>query len=128
MSLLEAKEIVKLYPGTVALDHVTASFDSGKIHALIGKNGSGKSTLLKIFAGVVEKTEGEVYLDGKRLELHAPSEAFAQGIVTVHQEMSLVPCLTVAENILIGRLPKKSNGLVDWKQTYACLLYTSRCV
>ena len=119
MSLLEAKEIVKLYPGTVALDHVTASFDSGKIHALIGKNGSGKSTLLKIFAGVVEKTEGEVYLDGKRLELHAPSEAFAQGIVTVHQEMSLVPCLTVAENILIGRLPKKPNGLVDWKQTYA---------
>ncbi|MEW9700200.1 sugar ABC transporter ATP-binding protein [Paenibacillus sp. SI8] len=118
MSLLETSKITKVYPGTVALDQVSVSFESGKVHALLGKNGSGKSTLLKIFSGAVEPTQGEVILDGASLKFRDPRDAFAKGIVTVYQELSLVPGLTVAENIFLGRMPMKGM-VVDWKKTYA---------
>ena len=117
-NVLEARHIVKQYPGTVALDDVSVSFDSGRIHALIGKNGSGKSTLLKIFSGAEKKTSGTVSLGGKQLDIKTPSEAFQMGIATVYQEMSLIPELSVAENICIGNLPSKGI-IVDWKATRA---------
>lgn len=118
MSVLETRNITKNYPGTVALNEVSVSFDSGKVHALVGKNGSGKSTLVKIFSGAVEATHGEVILDGVKMKFNDPRDAFAKGIVTVYQELSLVPGLSVAENILIGRLPMKGK-LIDWKRTYS---------
>ncbi len=118
MSKLETKGITKIYPGTVALNEVTVSFDSGKVHALIGKNGSGKSTLIKIFSGAIEPTKGEVLLDGAPVRFNDPIDAFKAGIATVYQELSLVPGLSVAENILIGRLPMKGR-FVDWKKTYS---------
>lgn len=117
MSVLRTERIVKDYPGTRALDDVTVSFEGGKVHAFIGKNGSGKSTLVKVFAGAIQPTEGRFFLDNQELHFSSPTDAFDQGIATVYQELSLVPYLSVAENIYLGRLPKKGK-IVDWKKTY----------
>ena len=118
MNILRTESIVKDYPGTRALDDVTVSFDSGKVHAFIGKNGSGKSTLVKVFAGVIQATSGQFYLNDELMHFNAPTDAFTQGISTVYQELSLVPYLTVAENIYLGRLPKKGK-IIDWKKTFS---------
>ncbi len=114
MSVLEARNIIKIFPGTVALDNVSVSFESGKVHALVGKNGSGKSTLLKIMSGAQPATSGELFLDGKKMDFSSTVDAFKSGIATVYQELSLVLGLSVAENILIGRMPQKY-GLIDYK-------------
>jgi len=114
---IRTANITKDYPGTRALDAVTVSFDSGRVHALVGKNGSGKSTLVKIFAGATKPTQGEFYLNDEKLNFNSTSDAYEKGIVTVYQEMSLVPGLSVAENIFLGRLPKR-NGAIDWEKTY----------
>lgn len=117
MSILRTENITKDYPGTRALDDVTVSFDSGKVHAFIGKNGSGKSTLIKVFSGAIQPTSGSFYLNDEKLHFDNPTDAFPKGIATVYQELSLVPYLTVAENIYLGRLPKKGK-VVDWKKVY----------
>jgi ribose transport system ATP-binding protein len=114
---IRTENITKDYPGTRALDDITLSFESGQVHALVGKNGSGKSTLVKIFAGATKPTQGEFYLNDEKLNFNSTSEAYDKGIVTVYQEMSLVPGLSVAENIFLGRLPKR-NGAINWKKTY----------
>ena len=101
------EHITKDYPGTRALDDITVSFESGHVHALVGKNGSGKSTLVKIFAGAIKPTHGEFCLNDEKLHFNSTSEAYDKGIVTIYQEMSLVPGLSVAENIFLGRLPRK---------------------
>jgi ribose transport system ATP-binding protein len=101
----------------VALRDVSLRFDGGKIHALLGKNGAGKSTLVKLFAGAVQPTAGTILVNGRSVRFRSPREAFAEGIGVVHQELSLIPELTVAENILLGRLPRTRRGLIDWKQT-----------
>lgn len=118
MSVLRTEHITKIYPGTKALDDVTVSFDSGRVHAFIGKNGSGKSTLVKVFSGAIQPTDGKFYLDDVEMRFDAPTDAFSKGIATVYQELSLVPYLSVAENIFLGRLPKKGK-VIDWKKTYA---------
>ena len=117
MAVLRTKSLIKEYPGCVALNDVSVSFDSGKVHALLGKNGSGKSTLVKCFAGVVTPTSGDMFLDEKKLHFNSPSEAYAKGLAVVYQEMSLVPGLTVTENIFLGRMPKK-NGVIDWRTAH----------
>jgi ribose transport system ATP-binding protein len=119
MSVLQIRteQIVKDYPGTRALDEVSVCFDSGRVHALVGKNGSGKSTLVKIFSGAIKPTSGEFYLNDEKLRFNSTSDAYSKGIVSVYQEMSLVPGLSVAENIFLGRLPKK-NRIIDWRKTY----------
>ena len=108
MSVLQIQtvQITKDYPGTRALDDVNICFDSGRVHALVGKNGSGKSTLVKIFAGAIKPTSGEFYLNDEKLHFNSTADAYEKGIVSVYQEMSLVPGLSVAENIFLGRLPK----------------------
>jgi|YelNatPaOPRAMG01_1025707.scaffolds.fasta_scaffold13977_4 ribose transport system ATP-binding protein len=121
MSVLEAHNIVKVFPGTIALNGVNVSFKSGEVHALVGKNGSGKTTLVKIFSGAFRPTKGEILFDGKPLNFNSPKDAFDKGIATVYQELSLIPGLTVAENIFVGRLPMKKTILgeiVDWDKTY----------
>ena len=115
MSVLETKNISKQYPGTLALDHINVSFDSGRVHAFVGKNGSGKSTLLKVFSGAISPTSGEFFLDGKEMRFNSPKNAFEKGIATVYQDLSLVPGLNVAENILLGRMPMK-HGMINWKE------------
>ncbi len=119
---LEAVRIRKEYPGTVALENVSITFEGGNVHALIGKNGAGKSTLVKILAGAEQPTAGTIRIDGQEIRLASPAEAFKRGIATVYQELSLVPGLSAAENILLGRLPKKKNwgsAVIDWKEVYA---------
>jgi ribose transport system ATP-binding protein len=114
---IRTEHITKEYPGTRALDDISVTFGSGQVHALVGKNGSGKSTMVKIFAGAIKPTSGEFFLNDEKLHFNSTSEAYEKGIVTVYQEMSLVPGLSVAENIYLGRLPKK-NGAIDWRKTY----------
>ncbi len=108
---LEVRHITKIFPGTVALDDFSAVFKAGKVNAFLGKNGSGKSTLIKIISGAQPPTSGQLILDGEELSPKNPQEAFNQGIATVYQELSLIPGLTVAENIFFGRLPKKGKTI-----------------
>lgn len=114
--------VSKTYGATQALADFTHRFDTGRVHALMGKNGSGKSTLVKILAGVTRPSGGRIVIGGREREFHAPQDAFQAGIVTVHQELSLVPSLSIGENIFLGRLPKKSVlGIksVDWERLHA---------
>lgn len=117
MSDLRFEGLTKHYGAVKALDQFTHTFAPAQVHALIGKNGSGKSTFIKMFAGAIQPTSGTMYLKDKPLNFDGPGASNAAGIVTVHQEFSLVPSLSVAENIYLGRLPK--NGpFVSWKQLY----------
>lgn len=116
-AVLELRGLTKHYGAVTALKNFTHSFERGKVHALIGKNGSGKSTFIKIMSGATSPSAGEVILNHKACQFTRPSEALSAGIVTVYQELSLVPHLSVAENIFIGRLPKiKHTPLIDWKR------------
>jgi ribose transport system ATP-binding protein len=118
---LETSDLRKEYPGTVALDGVSIAFEGGKVHALLGKNGAGKSTLVKMLSGAVRPSGGSILLDGRPVDLGSPGDAFARGIATVHQELSLVGGLSAGENILLGRLPKKrllGSWIVDWPSAF----------
>ena len=117
LALLEAVGIRKEYPGSVALDDVSVSFEGGRVHALVGKNGAGKSTLVKILAGTESPTRGEVRVDGRVVKLSTASDAFREGIAMVYQELSLVPGMSVAENVLLGRMPRKGM-LIDWQAAH----------
>jgi ABC-type sugar transport system ATPase subunit len=110
---LETIRIRKEYPGVVALDDVSVRFEGGRVSALLGKNGAGKSTLVKILAGTTEPTRGQILVNGLPVKLKSASDAFRLGLATVYQELSLIPELTVAENILLGRMPRK-RGLAGW--------------
>jgi len=117
---LEVVGIRKEYPGATALDGVTLGFAPGEVHALIGKNGAGKSTLVKILSGAVQPTAGRILVRGERVRLASPRDAFAKGIATVYQELSLVPEMTVGENILLGRMPTTWGGVkLDRRRAYA---------
>jgi simple sugar transport system ATP-binding protein len=96
------ENILKEFPGVVANDHVNLSVEHGEIHGLLGENGAGKSTLMKILYGLYTQDEGEIYLDGTRLELESPQDAIDAGIGMVHQHFKLIPRLTVAENVVLG--------------------------
>ena len=112
---LRVEEIVKTYPGVRALKGVTFSVAKGTIHGLAGQNGAGKSTLIKILSGAQEPDRGQIYLGGRAVRFRAPPEAQSAGIQTIHQELSLVPQLSVAENIFLGRAPLKAiTRIVDW--------------
>ncbi len=117
-SLLTASGITKQFPGTLALDNVQLDLEAGEIHAIIGENGAGKSTLMKILAGVVTADSGQIHLNNSLINPETPGEALALGIATVHQELSLVPTLSVAENIFPGRLPTNMFGMVRFGELY----------
>lgn len=112
--LIEARGITKQFPGTLALDHVDFELDAGEILAVMGENGAGKSTLMKILTGVTMADAGEIRFEGQPFRPATPREALELGIAIVHQELSLVPTLTVAENIFPGRLPTNRLGLVRY--------------
>ena len=117
---LELEHIAKMFPGTTALDGVSVRWEGGKIHALIGRNGAGKSTLVNILTGALAPTRGTIRLNGLPIVFRSPADARKAGIAAVHQELSLIPELSVAENIFLGRLPRR-NGMipcrVDWHRT-----------
>ena len=111
--LLRLESITKSFPGTVALSGVDLDVRKGEIHAVVGENGAGKSTLLNVIAGVYQPDEGKLVFDGQETVLKNPHHAQSLGIGFVHQELSLCPHLTVAENIFIGRLPTTRYGMVN---------------
>jgi len=103
--LLEVDGVVKVFPGVVALDKVGFKLRAGTVHALMGENGAGKSTLMKIIAGIYVPDEGNLKVKGRPLVLHGPLDALNNGIAMIHQELNLMPFMTVAENIWIRREP-----------------------
>lgn len=117
MSLLDMKQIIKSFNGVEVLHGIDFSLRAGTVHALMGENGAGKSTLMKVLAGVHKCDDGEIWLKGKKTEIQSPRHAQELGIAMIHQELSPVPEMTVAENIFLGREPRK--GLfVDYKKMY----------
>ena len=117
--LLELRGVSKRFAGVSALDGVDFSLGRGEIHGLVGENGAGKSTLMKIIAGVHEHFDGEMRLDGKPIRLRSPRDARDAGIGMVHQELSIVPALSVAENVMLGRQPVNALGMVSWRRMRA---------
>lgn len=113
--ILSLEHISKEFPGVKALDDVKLKLRKGEVHALMGENGAGKSTMIKVMTGVYPKTSGTIVLNNQEIEPQTPQEAQETGISTVYQEINLCPNLTVAENIYIGRQPKKL-GKIDWKK------------
>ena len=113
-NLLEMRRIMKAFPGVVALKGVNFELRSGEVHALLGENGAGKSTLIKILGGIYQPDDGEILIEGKPVSIKSVLDARAQGISVIHQELVLVPEMTVAENIFLGREMSRG-GLVDGK-------------
>ena len=111
--LLEMKGIGKTFPGVKALQGVSLTVREGQVHALLGENGAGKSTLIKILSGAYTKDEGQIFFEGKPVDIRGPHDAQALGIQTIYQEFNLARDLTIAENIFLGHLPKKGVS-VDW--------------
>ena len=113
--MLQMRGICKQFPGVVALDDVALALQPGEVHVLLGENGAGKSTLVKILSGAVEKDAGEILLAGRRVEIAGPDHARRLGISSIYQELTLVPYLSVAENVFLGKAPRRW-GLVDWRR------------
>ena len=117
--ILEMKNITKTFSGVVALDKVNLQVKEGEIHALVGENGAGKSTLMNVLSGIYPygNYEGEIYYSGDECKFKGINESEEKGIVIIHQELALVPYLSIGENMFLGNEQGKL-GLVDWNKTY----------
>lgn len=114
-NILEMKGISKSFPGVHALKKVDFSVIQGEVHCLIGANGAGKSTLMKILSGAYAKDEGQILFAGQPVNINKPVDSKRLGISVIYQELSLVANLSAAENVFLGKYPKKAGGIVDWK-------------
>ena len=117
--ILEVENISKSFPGVKALDGVSFDLRKGEVHALVGENGAGKSTLMKILSGVYQADEGTIRYKGKVVSFHDVNESYAAGIGIIYQELNLIPHLSVAANIFIGREPLTQFGTLDEKKMNA---------
>ncbi len=115
--VLQLRNITKIFPGVRALDKVQFDLLPGEIHALMGENGAGKSTFIKVIMGVHQAEEGEMLLDGKKVQFRSTRDAQKAGIAAIYQHVTAYPHLTVAENIFVGHLKKRA-GVVQWRQMY----------
>jgi ribose transport system ATP-binding protein len=113
------KGIRKAFPGVVALDGVDLDVRRGEVHVLLGENGAGKSTLMKILSGALRRDAGEIEIDGRPARIDSPREAQRLGIRTIYQELTLVPGLSAAENIFLGREPRLGAGVIDTRRLHA---------
>ncbi|MHB1453443.1 MAG: sugar ABC transporter ATP-binding protein [Saccharofermentanales bacterium] len=104
--ILQMKNITKTFPGVLALEDVSIEFERGKVHAVMGENGAGKSTLMKILAGIYKADQGEILINDRIAIISNPKEAITNGISMIHQELSPIPYMTIAENIFVGREPQ----------------------
>ena len=116
---LRLEGIVKTFPGVRALDGVSFSVLPGEVHALMGENGAGKSTLMKVLGGIYQPDAGRIFIEERETVMRGPLEAKAEGVMFIHQELSLAEELSVAENVYLGELPRKRFGRVDWATLYA---------
>jgi inositol transport system ATP-binding protein len=114
--VLRMQKISKRFPGVHALDNVELNVKKGTVHALMGENGAGKSTLMKCLIGIYAPDEGTIEYNGEKITVLSTHDALSKGISMIHQELSPIPQMTVAENIFLGREPVKWNGLVDMKE------------
>jgi ABC-type uncharacterized transport system ATPase subunit len=110
---VELRGITKRFPGVVANEDVSLTFEPGEVHALLGENGAGKSTLMNVLYGLYHADEGEVLIDGEPVRFKGPTDAITAGIGMVHQHFKLVPVFTVAENVMLGNEATKGPGLLD---------------
>jgi len=117
MSFIELKDITKIYPGTVACDKVSVSFERGEVHTLLGENGAGKSTLMNVLYGLAKPDGGSITVDGKVVEIDSPKTAIACGIGMVHQHFMLIPTLSVVENVILSLDEKQA--FIDKKRVAA---------
>lgn len=115
--VVEVRNASKYYPGVAALQDVSFDVRAGEVHALVGENGAGKSTLVKALGGATRLNEGEIRVDSEHVRIVSPRDALAHGIAVVYQELAGMPHLTVAENILMGRLPT-TFGTIRWVEAY----------
>lgn len=117
-TLLEMREITKTFPGVRALDRVSFSVEQGEIHALVGENGAGKSTLMKVLSGVYPhgQYEGQILYDGAEMAFGGIADSERRGIIIIHQELALIPLLSIAENIFLGNECARG-GVISWRQT-----------
>jgi putative multiple sugar transport system ATP-binding protein len=120
-TILEMQNISKTYPGVRALDNVNLRVQSGEIHAICGENGAGKSTLMKVLSGVIPhgSYEGSIIYDGEPRSFARIADSEHVGIIIIHQELALVPLLSIAENIFLGNETANKIGVIDWGQAYA---------
>ncbi|MBP5605138.1 MAG: sugar ABC transporter ATP-binding protein [Ruminiclostridium sp.] len=118
--ILEMKNITKEFPGVKALDNVNLKVERGEIHALIGENGAGKSTLMNVLSGIypVGTYTGEIYYEGQLCQFRKQNDSEALGIVIIHQELALIPQLSIGENMFLGNEIKNKAGIIDWNKTY----------
>jgi ribose transport system ATP-binding protein len=118
--LLRLEGISKSFPGVKALDNVRLDVRKGEVHALLGENGAGKSTLMKILSGAYTRDSGEIYWEGQPIDIRSPKEAQNLGIGIIYQEFNLIPQLSIAENVWIGREPlaNQSMRMIDWPLMY----------
>lgn len=114
-ALLRTRGLCKHFPGVTALDNVDFELEAGEVHALLGENGAGKSTLIKVLTGAYRGDGGDMVFDGRSIAARTPGEAQRLGISTVYQEVNLLPNLSVAQNIFLGREPKRL-GLIRWRE------------
>jgi monosaccharide-transporting ATPase len=113
--LLRMEGIVKRFSGVTALDGVSLELVRGEVHALVGENGAGKSTLVKIMTGAYHRDGGEMWMEGRPVSFRTPADAQAEGVIAVHQEIHVLGFRTVAENVFLGREPRRW-GLIDWRR------------
>jgi len=116
--ILEARNIVKTFPGVKALDGVGLKLKKGEVHALVGENGAGKSTLMLTLGGIYRPDEGEILVEGEEVRFDSPHDANSKGISVVFQELSLVPTMSIAENIFANRQPVNVFNMVNWKKMH----------
>ncbi len=120
-NILEMRNITKVFPGVKALDQVNIEVEEGEIHALCGENGAGKSTLMKVLSGIhpYGTYEGDIIYQGEECRFRNIKDSERKGIVIIHQELALVPYLSIAENMFLGNEQQKRRGVVDWDKTYS---------
>jgi len=118
-ALLEMREITKTFPGVKALDNVSFSVEEGEIHALVGENGAGKSTLMKVLSGIYPHGDydGEIRYDGDVAAFYGIKDSENRGIIIIHQELALVPLLSIAENIFLGN-ERAKGGVINWHESF----------
>ncbi len=114
--VLELRGITKSFPGVLANDHIDLTVEKGEIHALLGENGAGKTTLMNILYGLYRPDEGEIFVNGQKLDVQSPIDAIKAGVGMVHQHFMLVPVFTVTENVMLGEEYVKAGGILDLKK------------